>query len=67
VAAAELGERKARHLLDTGAEAIAAANPGCSAQIDLHLRRLAGGGEGTVLPILHPIELLDRSITAAQA
>jgi hypothetical protein len=26
-AAGELGERKARHLLETGAEAIAAANP----------------------------------------
>src|SRR6202011_34098 len=37
-AAADLGARKARHLLATGAEAIAAANPGCAAQLDLHLR-----------------------------
>jgi glycolate oxidase iron-sulfur subunit len=59
-AAAELGERKARHLLDTGAEAIAAANPGCAAQLDLHLRRL-----GRPLPLYHPIELLARSIDAA--
>ncbi len=59
-AAAELGERKARHLLDTGAEAIAAANPGCTAQLDLHLRRL-----GQPLPVFHPIELLARSISAA--
>ena len=59
-AAAALGERKARHLLDTGAAAIAAANPGCAAQLDLHLRRL-----GVELPIHHPIELLDRSLTAA--
>ncbi|HEY3772736.1 MAG TPA: heterodisulfide reductase-related iron-sulfur binding cluster [Solirubrobacteraceae bacterium] len=58
-AAAELGERKARHLLDTGAEAIAAANPGCTAQLDLHLRRL-----GRPLPVYHPIELLARSIGA---
>jgi glycolate oxidase iron-sulfur subunit len=59
-AAAELGERKARHLRETGAEAIAAANPGCAAQLDLHLRRL-----GTSLPIYHPVELLDRSLAAA--
>jgi glycolate oxidase iron-sulfur subunit len=59
-AAAELGERKARHLLETGAEAIAAANPGCSAQLDLHLRRL-----GRPLALYHPIELLARSISAA--
>ena len=59
-AAAELGERKARHLLDTGAEAIAAANPGCTAQLDLHLRRL-----GQQLALYHPIELLARSIGSA--
>jgi glycolate oxidase iron-sulfur subunit len=59
-AAAELGERKARYLLETGAEAIAAANPGCAAQLDLHLRRL-----GCPLPIYHPIELVWRSIEAA--
>jgi glycolate oxidase iron-sulfur subunit len=58
-AAAELGERKARHLLETGAEAIAAANPGCTAQLDLHLRRL-----GRPLPMYHPIELLARSLSA---
>ena len=65
-AAAELGERKARNLLATGAQVIAAANPGCSAQIDLHLRRLAerGVGDGP-LPIMHPVQLLDRSIAAA--
>jgi glycolate oxidase iron-sulfur subunit len=60
-AAAELGERKARHILDTGAQAIAAANPGCAAQLDAHLRAL-----GHPLPIHHPIELVWRSIEAAQ-
>ena len=59
-AAAELGERKARHLLATGAQAIAAGNPGCSAQLDLHLRQL-----GAPLPIYHPVELISRSIAAA--
>jgi len=59
-AAAELGARKARHLLDTGAQAIAAGNPGCAAQLDLHLREL-----GQPLPIFHPVELLWRSLSAA--
>jgi glycolate oxidase iron-sulfur subunit len=58
-AAAELGARKARHLIDTGAQAIAAGNPGCSAQLDMHLRQL-----GCPLPILHPVELVSRSIAA---
>jgi glycolate oxidase iron-sulfur subunit len=58
-AAAELGTRKASHLLETGAEAIAAANPGCAAQLDLYLREL-----GHTLPIYHPVELLWRSIKA---
>jgi glycolate dehydrogenase iron-sulfur subunit len=55
--AAELGERKARNLLDTGAEAVAAANPGCALQITAHTERL-----GRALPVLHPMELLARSI-----
>ncbi|MDQ6777152.1 MAG: heterodisulfide reductase-related iron-sulfur binding cluster [Actinomycetota bacterium] len=60
-AAAELGVRKARNLIDTGAEAIAAGNPGCAAQLDLHLREA-----GHPLPIYHPVELLWRSIDAAR-
>jgi glycolate dehydrogenase iron-sulfur subunit len=60
--AAELGERKARHLLDTGAEAVAAGNPGCAAQLDLHLRAL-----GRPLPIHHPVELVWRSIAAGSS
>jgi glycolate oxidase iron-sulfur subunit len=58
-AAAALGARKARNLLETGAEAIAAGNPGCAAQLDMHLREL-----GRELPIYHPIELLSRSIAS---
>jgi glycolate oxidase iron-sulfur subunit len=50
--AAELGKRKARNLLDTGAEAIVAANPGCALQISVH----AG------LPVHHPMEVLAASI-----
>jgi glycolate oxidase iron-sulfur subunit len=59
-AAAELGERKARNVLATGADVIAAGNPGCAAQLDLHLRRL-----GRPLPVRHPIELLAESIAGA--
>jgi glycolate oxidase iron-sulfur subunit len=55
--AAELGRRKAGNLLATGAEAIAAANPGCALQIAAHLE--AGGRP---LPIYHPVELLAASI-----
>ena len=55
--AAELGERKARNLLDTGAEAVVAGNPGCALQITAHTGRL-----GRPLPVLHPMELLARSI-----
>jgi glycolate dehydrogenase iron-sulfur subunit len=55
--AAELGERKARNLLETGAEAVAAANPGCALQIAAHSERL-----GRRLPVLHPMELVRMSI-----
>ena len=55
--AAELGERKAKALIETGAELIAAANPGCSIQIQTHMREL-----GHEAPILHPIQLLHESI-----
>ena len=54
----ELGRRKARNLLATGAEAIAAANPGCSLQIAAMLDEM-----GRSLPIYHPMEILDMSIT----
>jgi glycolate oxidase iron-sulfur subunit len=59
--AAELGRRKAQNLLDTGAELVAAANPGCVLQISAHAREL-----GHDLPVVHPIELLDRSIAAGR-
>jgi glycolate oxidase iron-sulfur subunit len=61
-AAAELGRRKAQHLTGVGAQVIAAANPGCAAQLDHHLR-----ARGDPLPIVHPIELVWRSIRAATA
>jgi len=56
-AALELGERKARAVLETGAQAYASANPGCLVQVSAALRRL-----GRPLPAFHPIELLDASL-----
>jgi glycolate dehydrogenase iron-sulfur subunit len=50
--AAELGRRKARNLLDTGAEAVVAANPGCALQI----------GAFADLPVHHPVQLLAASM-----
>jgi glycolate oxidase iron-sulfur subunit len=56
-AARELGDRKAAHVLATGAQAYASANPGCLVQVSQALRRA-----GRPLPALHPIELVDASI-----
>jgi glycolate oxidase iron-sulfur subunit len=55
--AAELGERKAQNILDTGADIVATANPGCILQIEAASRRM-----GRPLKVLHPVELLDRSL-----
>jgi glycolate oxidase iron-sulfur subunit len=60
-AAAELGRRKARNLLGTGAEIVAAANPGCAIQIAAHSERL-----GHRMPVLHPMELLHESINGGR-
>jgi glycolate oxidase iron-sulfur subunit len=54
-AADTLGARKAENLRATGAQAIAAANPGCALQIGRHLD----------LPIYHPMTLLDHSLRGA--
>jgi glycolate oxidase iron-sulfur subunit len=56
--AEELGQRKARNLLATGAEAVAAANPGCVLQIAASAREL-----GRELPVVHPVEILHASMT----
>jgi glycolate oxidase iron-sulfur subunit len=56
-AARELGNRKAAHVLATGAQAYASANPGCLVQISNALTRAKAP-----LPALHPVELVDASI-----
>ena len=55
-AALKLGRRKAENLRATGAQAVAAANPGCALQIGAYLK----------LPIYHPVTLLDHSIQGTQ-
>jgi glycolate oxidase iron-sulfur subunit len=59
-AAEKLGARKAANLLATGAQVIAAANPGCTMQIAAHL-------DGRPIRVMHPIELLDRSMQGVAA
>jgi glycolate oxidase iron-sulfur subunit len=61
-AAAELGARKARNLLATGADVVAAANPGCALQIAAHAAAL-----GRPVPVVHPVELVWRSIEAGRS
>jgi glycolate oxidase iron-sulfur subunit len=56
--AKELGRRKAENLLSTGAEAIVAANPGCSLHIAAILDEM-----GHPLPVYHPMEILAMSVT----
>jgi glycolate oxidase iron-sulfur subunit len=55
--AEELGEQKARNLVNTGAELIASPNPGCSLQISKHLEK-----QGKEMKVMHPMELLDLAI-----
>ncbi|HET9937409.1 MAG TPA: heterodisulfide reductase-related iron-sulfur binding cluster [Gaiella sp.] len=61
-AARDLGDRKAGHVLATGADAYASANPGCLVQVAQAL-----GRAGRPLPALHPVELLDASLRGVGA
>ncbi len=54
--ARSIGERKARNILSTGAQAIVTGNIGCMTQIQTHLKAL-----GHPLPIWHTVELLEQS------
>ncbi|WP_096608381.1 heterodisulfide reductase-related iron-sulfur binding cluster [Calothrix sp. NIES-2100] len=55
--AEELGQQKVQNLLNTGANLIASANPGCTLQITKHLH-----SQGKKISVIHPMELLDYSI-----
>lgn len=60
--ARDLGERKASHVLATGAQVLASANPGCLVQLATTLRR-----RGAPMPAVHPVELVDASIRGVPA
>ncbi len=62
VAARDLGDRKAAHVLATEPDAYASANPGCLVQVAQALGRAR-----TRLPALHPVELLDASLRGVPA
>jgi glycolate oxidase iron-sulfur subunit len=53
----ELGQMKVTNLMNTGASLIASSNPGCDLQIQKHLAH-----QGKTVPLMHPVELLDRAI-----
>lgn len=55
--AGELGERKAKAVLATGAEVMVTANPGCWMQVATTLARM-----GERLPVAHTVQVLDASI-----
>jgi glycolate oxidase iron-sulfur subunit len=56
--AAELGRIKAADLSGTGAELAVSANVGCTLQIRRHME-----GAERPIPVLHPVQLLARSLT----
>jgi glycolate oxidase iron-sulfur subunit len=60
--AERLLQRKVRHIVETGAEAVVTANPGCILQIQQGLR--ARGGSARVL---HIIEILDQAYSSEGA
>jgi glycolate oxidase iron-sulfur subunit len=55
--AAELGERKAKNVLATGARMLVTSNPGCILQIQASLKKM-----GHDITTAHPMEVLDASI-----
>ena len=55
--AGDLGDRKARHIMTTGAEAVVSSNPGCLLQIASRLEQA-----GTPTRTFHMVELVDASI-----
>jgi glycolate oxidase iron-sulfur subunit len=56
-AARALGDRKAGHVLDTGAEVLITANPGCLLQIQAAAQRA-----GRAIALAHTVQVLDASI-----
>ncbi|GAC1329674.1 MAG: heterodisulfide reductase-related iron-sulfur binding cluster [Chloroflexota bacterium] len=55
--ARDLGDRKARNIIDAGGDILVTANPGCHLQIQAALRRTGKG-----MPAVHLVEVIDASI-----
>jgi len=63
--AGELGERKARDVLATGARLLVTANPGCLMQISAAARRVSADGKPldvTHIDVAHTAQVLDASL-----
>ena len=52
----DLGDRKAGHVIDTCADCVVTANPGCHMQLRTSLRR-----NGSEMPVRHIVEILDEA------
>ena len=62
MAAGELGDRKARAVVTTGAELLVTANPGCLLQVGAAVAR-----QGARIGLAHTIEVLDASLRGRSA
>lgn len=59
---AQLGKRKARNVLDTGAEIVATGNPGCAMQLDFALTEVAKEDLNTrATKVRYVVDLLDQA------
>ena len=62
--AAELGDRKAAHVLAAEPDLLATANPGCLMQVDAAIRRTGGGRRPA---LAHTVQVLDASLRGRPA
>lgn len=54
--ASELGQRKAKAIVDAEVDMVVTGNIGCMTQLETHLKRM-----GQTIPVVHTIQLLDRA------
>ena len=64
--ARELGERKAKNVLSTGASAVVSSNPGCLLQLQKAMNDDASEPMPAALPMYHLVEVVDASIRNRQ-
>jgi glycolate oxidase iron-sulfur subunit len=58
--AQQLADRKAQHVINSGAQALVSANPGCLLHIASGLKRA-----GHPLPVFHVIEVVDAALRSS--